>query len=70
MNFKIRQCEISDTKAIYDLNVCEMGYDYKEEKTKEKLKELLESDKDKILVALIDNIIVGYVHRSEERRVG
>ncbi|NLV81835.1 MAG: GNAT family N-acetyltransferase [Synergistaceae bacterium] len=62
MNFKIRQCEISDTKAIYDLNVCEMGYDYKEEKTKEKLKELLESDKDKILVALIDNIIVGYVH--------
>lgn len=62
MNFKIRQCEITDAKAIYNLNVCEMGYDYREDKTKEKLKELLESDNDKIFVALTDNIVVGYVH--------
>ena len=65
MNFQIRQCEITDAKAICDLNISEMGYDYQEDKTKEKLKELLKSNKDKIFVALIDNIVVGYVHAND-----
>ena len=51
-----------DAKAIYELNAMEMGYDYPIDKTEEKLKQLLKSDKDKIFVALMDNIVVGYVH--------
>lgn len=51
-----------DAKAIYELNAMEMGYEYPIDKTEEKLKQLLKSDKDKIFVALMDNIVVGYVH--------
>lgn len=65
MNLQIRQCEISDAEAIYELNLKEMGYDYPKEKTEEKIKKLLKSDKDKILVALIDDIVVGYVHAND-----
>lgn len=65
MDLQIRQCEIIDTKAIHELNVKEMGYDYPKDKTEEKLKSLLKSDKDKIFVALIDNIVVGYVHAND-----
>lgn len=65
MDLQIRQCEISDVKAIYELNVREMGYDYPEDKTEEKIERLLKSDKDKIFVALIDNIVVGYVHAND-----
>lgn len=39
MNLQIRQCEITDAKAIHDLNTREMGYDYSEDKTKEKIVE-------------------------------
>ena len=65
MNLQIRQCEISDAEAIYELNLKEMGYDYPKEKTEEKIKKLLKSDKDKILVALIGDIVVGYVHAND-----
>ncbi|MBD5383669.1 MAG: GNAT family N-acetyltransferase [Ruminococcaceae bacterium] len=65
MDLQIRSCEISDTNAIYELNVREMGYDYPKDKTEEKLKQLLKSDKDKIFVALIGNIVVGYVHAND-----
>ena len=65
MDLQIRQCEIIDAKAIYELNVREMGYDYPKDKTEEKLKQLLKSDKDKIFVALINNIVVGYVHAND-----
>lgn len=65
MALQIRQCEITDTNVIHELNVKEMGYDYPKDKTEEKLKQLLKSDKDKIFVALIDNIVVGYVHAND-----
>lgn len=65
MNIQIRQCEISDLVAIYELNARELGYDYPKDKTEEKLKQLLESDKDKIFVALIDNNVVGYIHAND-----
>lgn len=35
MEFQIRQGQIMDAKAIYALNVKEMGYDYPIEKTEE-----------------------------------
>lgn len=54
-----------DVKAICELNAKEMGYDYPLDKTGEKLRRLLKSDKDKIFVAVIDNIIVGYVHAND-----
>lgn len=65
MNLQIRQCEITDAKAIHDLNTRELGYDYSEDKTKEKLVKILDSSKDKIYVALIDDNVVGYVHAND-----
>ena len=41
MNLQIRQCEITDAKAIHDLNLRELGYDYSEDATKEKIVKLL-----------------------------
>ena len=54
MNLKIRQCEITDAKAIHDLNLRELGYDYSDDATKEKIVKLLDSSKDRIYVALFD----------------
>lgn len=65
MNLQIRQCEIADAKAIHDLNTRELGYDYSEDKTKDKLVKILDSDKDKIYVALIDGHVIGYVHAND-----
>lgn len=65
MDLQIRECEINDAKIIYELNVREMGYDYPKDKTEEKLKQILKSDKDKIFIAMIDNIVVGYVHAND-----
>lgn len=65
MNLQIRQCGIVDADAIYELDTKEMGYDYPRDKTEEKLKRLLKSDKDKIFVAVIDNTVVGYVHAND-----
>lgn len=65
MNLQIRQCEIADAKAIHDLNTRELGYDYSEDKTKDKLVKILNSNKDKIYVALIDGHVIGYVHAND-----
>lgn len=60
----IRKVCISDYKDIYLLNK-ELGYLYEEEKVREKIKYIIENEKDIILVAYIDNNIVGYIHGSE-----
>ncbi len=65
MNFQIRECKTEDVDAIYNLNNTEMGYEYSIEDTKEKLEGLLESDKDKIFVATVQNAVVGYVHAND-----
>lgn len=65
MNFQIRECKTEDVDAIYSLNNTEMGYEYSIEDTKEKLEGLLESDKDKIFVATVQNTVVGYVHAND-----
>ncbi len=65
MDLQIRECKIIDAKAIYELNVREMGYDFPKDKTEEKLQQILKSDKDKIFVAVIDNVVVGYVHAND-----
>ncbi len=43
MNYKIRECLLSDADQIYELNRNEMGYDYPREETRRKIKELLSS---------------------------
>ncbi|MCD7949575.1 MAG: GNAT family N-acetyltransferase [Erysipelotrichaceae bacterium] len=65
MDFQIRECEITDTLAIHDLNAQELGYDYPEDKTKEKITKILDVNKDKIYVAVIKGNVVGYVHATD-----
>lgn len=65
MNLQIRLCGIDDAEAVCELNAKEMGYDYPLDKTAEKLKQLLKSNRDKIFVAVVDNIVVGYVHADD-----
>lgn len=65
MNIIVRECCIDDTKYIQELNCNELGYNYSIEDTKFKLEKLLLSDKDKILVAVTDNVVVGYIHASD-----
>ncbi len=65
MDYQIRECNIEDIKSICQLNNKEMGYEYSEEHTKEKLNKLLKSDKDKIFVATVQNMVVGYVHAND-----
>lgn len=65
MDIQIRQCEITDASVVYELNVTGMGYDYPKDKTEDKLKRLLKSDKDRIFVAVIENTVVGYVHAND-----
>lgn len=65
MEFVIRECRIDDAKYIQELNCNEMGYDYSIEDTKLKLMKLLDSDKDKIFVAVTDDIVIGYIHAND-----
>ncbi len=61
----IREARTEDAQALARLNREEMGYDYPPDKTKEKLSLLLESGKDKILVAELGGAVVGYVHLND-----
>ena len=65
MEFIIRECHLDDAKYIQELNCREMGYDYSLENTKRKLEKILTSTKDKIFVAVVDGIVVGYVHAND-----
>ncbi|WP_195428229.1 GNAT family N-acetyltransferase [Clostridium sp. D46t1_190503_E9] len=60
----IRKISISDYRDIYLLNK-ELGYLYPEEKVREKIKYIIENKKDIILVAYIENNIIGYIHGGE-----
>lgn len=65
MDFQIRKCRIEDANYIYQLDCSEMGYEYSVDKTKSKLDRLLKSDKDKIFVATVQNVVVGYIHAND-----
>lgn len=60
----IREISISDYKDIYLLNK-ELGYLYEEKKVKERIKYILENTNDIILVAYINNEVIGYIHGSQ-----
>lgn len=58
----IRDAVLEDAPALCRLDRVSMGYDYPEEKTAVQLGKLLHSGRDKILVAEIDEKVVGYLH--------
>ena len=65
MDFQIRECKIEDANELSKLNDVELGHYYPVEDVKIKLESLLKSDKDKILVATVNNTVVGYVHAND-----
>lgn len=62
---EIRECLVLDYKDIYNLNKNAFGYDYDIDKTKRRLKEILNRTTDRIYVACIDSKVVGYIHGSD-----
>ncbi len=58
----IRECRIEDAERIQLINKTALGYDYNIDATKSRLKKLLKSDRDRIYVAEIDSLVVGYIH--------
>lgn len=65
MNYEIRECLLMDADQIYELNCSEMGYDYPKEETRLRIKNILESEQDKIYVAELGGSVVGYVHAND-----
>ncbi len=62
MEFIIRELMLNDSDGIYRLNTDEMGYEFSLDETKEKLLKLINSESDKIFVAIISDEVIGYVH--------
>ncbi len=62
---EIRKATENDTHYIYELNKYELGYEYSEEKTKERLKFIINRETDKIWVACDGDLIVGYIHGAD-----
>ncbi len=65
MKFTIREFQMSDSDGIHRLNMDEMGYEFSLNETKEKLLKLINSESDKIFVAIIGDEVVGYVHAND-----
>ena len=65
MNFIVREAVASDAEAIYRLNCDEMGYVFPIEATKTNIKGLLNKSSHKIYVAVIEDLVVGYIHADD-----
>lgn len=62
MEWIIRDALPTDARDIARLSREDLGYDYPEEATREKLEALLKDGRNKILVAEKEDQVVGYVH--------
>lgn len=62
---QLRECYVDDYERIHYLNENAFGYEYDLSKTKLRLAKILARKTDKIFVAVVDNIIVGYIHGSD-----
>ncbi len=62
MNVLIRDCRIGDSIDIQVLNQNELGYEYPLEAVEGKLENLLRERTHKIVVAVVDGKVIGYVH--------
>ena len=65
MDCRIRECLLTDSDAVSESNRNEMGYDYPQEATRQKIKEILSSKHDKIYVAVLNEKVVGYIHAND-----
>lgn len=61
----VRECTVSDFERIHFLNSTAFGYEYDLEKTKNRLSAILDRKTDKVYVACIDGVVVGYIHGSD-----
>ena len=62
---EIRECLNSDYQRIYEINRDAFGYEYPISKTQSRLSEILGRQTDKLYVACVDDIVVGYIHGSD-----
>lgn len=62
MNIQVREAVVSDYLAIAEISRNELGYDCSDELVEEKLKNVLESNREKIFVAVSSNQVIGYIH--------
>ena len=62
MQIEIRSARETDAAEIAELNTVEMGYQTTAEQVREKLAVLLKSRDNRILVAVADGQVVGYIH--------
>ena len=58
---KVREAKIEDSESIRILSI-QLGYEYSLEKVKQKLRTILANPDHRVLVALDNTIIVGYIH--------
>lgn len=65
MNFYIRDAVKEDAKEICLLNCIELGYDFPLDEVRKKLDALIIGRKDKILVAVAEGNVVGYIHAND-----
>lgn len=61
----IREAQPDDAKRIYEINMSSLGYDFPQNRTKERLESILAKGTDKIIVAEYEGDVVGYVHGSD-----
>jgi predicted N-acetyltransferase YhbS len=62
MKYIIREATNQDTEFLCRINKYAMGYDCPKEKTQCQLEKVLCDDKQKVFVAEIERLVVGYVH--------
>ena len=62
---KIRPATEKDSHYICEMNKSAFGYEYPEEKTKERLKYIINRQSDKIWVACEGDLVVGYIHGTD-----
>ena len=65
MEWTIREARLSDCAAIARLNREELGYDYPEKQTREKLRACLANPAHKVLVAERGGEVLGYLHLAD-----
>ncbi len=62
MNIQIREANLDDIEMLYRLNKEELGYDFELENMRIRLSNILNTSFNKIVVAQINQKIVGYIH--------
>lgn len=62
---EVREYTAADFERIHYLNKTAFGYYYELEKTEKRLPQVLDRKTDKIYVACINDLVVGYIHGSD-----